>query len=63
MRDLLRAWQQFWCRHDLVLDFERHRLGQKCVTCGYRSPGFDLSSAPPKPRYAKLLRFRRRLAS
>ena len=35
--------------HDSLLRFERDRLSLRCVSCGYESPGWELTETPPTP--------------
>lgn len=41
--------RQFLCGlhgHDALLHFERERVSLQCTSCGYESPGWDLTRAP-----------------
>ncbi len=44
------AWiRQAYCGlhgHDAMLHFEKDRLYLQCVSCGHRTPGWDLNDAP-----------------
>jgi hypothetical protein len=33
--------------HDTMLQFERDRMFLRCVSCGHRSPGWELTETPP----------------
>jgi hypothetical protein len=33
--------------HDQLLQFEEDRIFLKCASCGYESPGWELTEAPP----------------
>jgi hypothetical protein len=44
----LRRLQAFLCGlhgHDSLLQFERHRLYLRCSSCGFETPGWELSSS------------------
>jgi len=34
--------------HDALLHFEQGRLSLVCASCGYETPGWDLTSPPPR---------------
>lgn len=58
-------WLRLRCRifgHDDELAIDRARLTLRCVTCGNESPGWNLA-LPPISMRARVVRFRRRLAS
>jgi hypothetical protein len=33
--------------HDNLMQFERERMFLRCVSCGYESPGWELTETPP----------------
>jgi len=33
--------------HDNLLQFEHERMYLRCASCGYESPGWELTEAPP----------------
>jgi hypothetical protein len=33
--------------HDNLLQFQRDRMFLRCVSCGYESPGWELTETPP----------------
>jgi hypothetical protein len=33
--------------HDNLLQFEQDRMFLKCTSCGYESPGWELTDTPP----------------
>jgi hypothetical protein len=33
--------------HDSLLQFERDRMYLRCVSCGHKTPGWDLNETPP----------------
>ena len=33
--------------HDNLMQFERDRMFLRCVSCGYESPGWELTETPP----------------
>jgi len=40
--------RQFFCGlhgHDALLHFEQSRMSLQCTTCGYETPGWDLTTA------------------
>jgi hypothetical protein len=44
--------RQFTCGlhgHDALLHFETGRLSMRCTSCGYETPGWDLTTASVKP--------------
>lgn len=50
---LNRAMRQFICGlhgHDSLLHFEQGRMSLECTSCGYESPGWDLSPHVPAPQ-------------
>jgi hypothetical protein len=57
--------RQFLCGllrgHDLVEANSRCALVQRCVTCGYVTPGVTWMEAPPAPTSLTVLRFVDRL--
>jgi NAD-dependent SIR2 family protein deacetylase len=38
--------------HDSVLHFEGKRVNMRCTSCGYDTPGWDVSGRAPRQRYA-----------
>ncbi len=49
---LTRALRQFLCGlhgHDSLLHFEQGRMSLECSSCGYESPGWDLTPHAPTP--------------
>ena len=45
---------QTWCGlhgHDSVLHFEGNRVMMRCTSCGYDSPGWEISGQGPRLRY------------
>jgi hypothetical protein len=38
--------------HDSVLHFENNRMLLRCTSCGYDSPGWEVSQRRPHVRYA-----------
>ncbi len=49
--------------HDALLHFEQERLSLVCASCGYETPGWDLTSAPtrtpqPAPSARRFVRLR-----
>lgn len=38
--------------HDALLHFEQGRLSLICASCGYETPGWDLTGAPQRGRQA-----------
>ena len=38
--------------HDSVLHFEGKRVNMRCTSCGYDTPGWDVSGREPRLRYA-----------
>jgi hypothetical protein len=38
--------------HDSVLHFEDNRMLLRCTSCGYDSPGWEVSQRRPRVRYA-----------
>jgi hypothetical protein len=56
--------RQFFCGlhgHDALLHFEQSRMSLQCTTCGYETPGWDLTTAPahtdavqPVPRIVRV---------
>jgi hypothetical protein len=39
--------------HDNLLQFAEHRMFLKCVSCGYETPGWELTENPPAPTPAR----------
>ena len=37
--------------HDSVLHFERNRVNMRCTSCGYDTPGWEISGRGPRRRY------------
>jgi hypothetical protein len=37
--------------HDSVLHFESNRVMMRCTSCGYDSPGWEISGQGPRLRY------------
>jgi hypothetical protein len=37
--------------HDAVLHFERNRVNMRCTSCGYDTPGWEISGRGPRRRY------------
>ena len=37
--------------HDSVLHFEGKRVMMRCTSCGYDSPGWEISGHAPQPRF------------
>jgi hypothetical protein len=37
--------------HDSVLHFEGKRVMMRCTSCGYDSPGWEISARAPRRRY------------
>jgi hypothetical protein len=37
--------------HDSVLHFEASRVNMRCTSCGYDTPGWDVSGRGPRRRY------------
>jgi hypothetical protein len=67
-RTSVRIWlHQAYCGvrfgHEDELRFERDRLTLRCVSCGHESTGWGLDAPPPRVRFKKLIRFRKRLAA
>jgi hypothetical protein len=45
---------QAWCGlrgHDSVLHFEGNRVMMRCTSCGYDSPGWEISGRAPRQRF------------
>ena len=45
--------RQFLCGlhgHDALLHFEETRMSLQCTSCGYQTPGWDLTSTQPAAR-------------
>lgn len=38
--------------HDSVLHFEEHKVMMRCTSCGFDTPGWELSPRRPRPRFA-----------
>lgn len=49
LRQMLCGWRT---GHDALLSFDRARVRLVCASCGYASPGWDLSGRPPRQTYA-----------
>jgi hypothetical protein len=51
----MRRWvRQFFCGlrgHDSVLHFEGARVMMRCSSCGYDSPGWEVSARGPRQRF------------
>lgn len=58
---------QWWCGlrfgHDTLLQFEPWRISERCVSCGYESPGWSLTVPPPKLATADVGPFQKRMRS
>jgi hypothetical protein len=39
--------------HDSVLHFEEKRILLRCTSCGYDSPGWEVSDREPRVKYAR----------
>ena len=37
--------------HDSVLHFEGNRVNMRCTSCGYDTPGWEISGRGPRRRY------------
>jgi hypothetical protein len=37
--------------HDSVLHFEGNRVNMRCTSCGYGTPGWEISGRGPRRRY------------
>jgi hypothetical protein len=37
--------------HDSVLHFERNRVMMRCTSCGFDTPGWEISGRGPRRRY------------
>ncbi len=37
--------------HDSVLHFERNRVNMRCTSCGYDTPGWEITGRGPRRRY------------
>jgi hypothetical protein len=59
---LLRKLQRAVCSlhgHDAILQYEHTRIFLRCMSCGYETPGWDVSpGAPPPRRVAEVRRAR-----
>jgi hypothetical protein len=45
----LYAWHRLLCLvhgHEMVMQYDRDRLSLRCLSCGYRTPGWALDEAP-----------------
>lgn len=47
----LGRWICRWRGHDIVLSITPGRVGLVCGSCGYESPGWSLTSPPPRRRF------------
>lgn len=61
MRRLLPRLACLWYGHTDILQAEPIKLSLHCTSCGRSTPGWTLDTPRPVRRWAKLLRFRKRL--
>jgi len=58
------ALRQFTCGlhgHDRLPVFERKRIYLRCTSCDHETTGWNLDARPPRVRWDRFVRFRRRL--
>lgn len=48
--------------HDDLTHFAPTRIFARCQTCRRETPGWTLDAPPPRVKFKKLIRFRRRLS-
>jgi hypothetical protein len=48
--------------HDSILQYERTRIFLRCTSCGYETPGWEVSPRPPGARRRPDLSFVRKIA-
>ena len=57
-------WLRFLCwlsgTHGTELLVDRTKMQLRCHSCGYTSPGFDLSGPCPRVKGKKILQYKRR---